>query len=221
MSLTRLWPPAGLRAVAGDLELRWIDDALLADLAELAARGVHAPDSMPFSVPWTRGTPEEVARSVLTYQWGARADVGPSRLRLELAVVLDGEPVGIQAAGGENWAVLRQVETGSWLGAQHQGLGIGSRMRALMLELLFDGLGAAVVRSAAFTDNAASNAVSRRVGYLDDGEDRLVREGAVAIARRYVLARERWLAVRAANLEMLGAPVLLEGVRAVREMIEG
>ena len=221
MPLPDLWPPTALRAVAGDLELRWIDDDLLLVLAELAARGVHAPEAMPFSVPWTRGTPTEVARSVVTYQWGVRGAVGPGRLRLELAVIRAGEVVGIQGAGGEDWSVLRQVETGSWLGREHQGRGTGSRMRALMLELLFEGLGADVVTSAAFADNAPSNAVSRRVGYLDDGEARLVREGAAAVQQRYVMPRERWLQVREQNQALLGAPVVLEGTAAVREMLEG
>ena len=54
-----------------------MDDADVHALARLAADGVHAPEAMPFTVPWTRGTPTEVSRSVLAYQWGA-ARVGLS-----------------------------------------------------------------------------------------------------------------------------------------------
>ncbi len=51
-----LWPLAGLRVRSGDLELRYMDDADVHALARLAADGVHAPEAMPFTVPWTRGT---------------------------------------------------------------------------------------------------------------------------------------------------------------------
>ncbi|WP_223171980.1 GNAT family N-acetyltransferase [Microbacterium sp. NIBRBAC000506063] len=145
--LARLWPASGVRARAGDLELRWIDDEMLVALAELAGRGVHDPERMPFYVPWTRGDAGTVARSVITYQWGVRAHVGPEKLMLELGVLHSGTPVGIQGASGSDWGVLRRVETGSWLGREHQGRGIGTRMRALMLFLLFDGLGAREVTS--------------------------------------------------------------------------
>ena len=123
-SLEEIWPAAGLRARAGHMELR----------------GIHDDDTMPFLVPWTRGEPHEVARSVVAYQWQARTAFGHGRLALELAVLLDGEPVGIQAASGEDYGVLRSVETGSWLGREYQSRGIGRRMRALMLHLMFEGL---------------------------------------------------------------------------------
>lgn len=208
-TLASVWPAAGVRARAGNLELCWIDDDLLVRLADLASRGVHPPETMPFSVSWTRGTPGQVARNVLTFQWGIRSQVGPDVLRLELAVLVDGEPVGIQGVGGGDWAVLRTVETGSWLGIEHQGKGIGTRMRALVLELLFGGLDARVVTSGAWADNAPSNRVSRRVGYLDDGSDERVRDGRPSEHRRYRMTRERWESVRAANQELLGAPVEL------------
>ncbi|WP_428832872.1 GNAT family N-acetyltransferase [Microbacterium flavum] len=85
-------------------------------------------------------------------------------------------PVGIQSASGDDWAVLREVETGSWLGHAHQGRGIGRRMRALMLTFCFEALKADSVVSTAFTDNVASNAVSLRTGYQVDGIQRVVRD---------------------------------------------
>lgn len=221
MTLADLWPATAVRARAGGLELRWADDSLLLELAELASRGVHAPDSMPFQEPWTRGTPLEVARSVLTYEWGMRARVAPDAVQLQLAVVLDGEPVGMQGAGGRDWAVLRTAGTGSWLGREHQGRGIGSRMRALMLELLFDGLDARAVTSGAFADNGPSNSVSRRVGYLHDGDDEMLRDGQPTPHRRYRMTRARWEQVREANRELLGAPVELRGVHALRAQLTG
>ena len=219
-ALARLWPAASVRVRAGDLELRWIDDGLLVELADLASRGVHSPDAMPFEHPWTRGTPEEVARNVLTYQWALRGRLSPTNWALELAVVHDGAVVGVQGLVADDWPVLRTVKTGSWLGLAHQGRGIGTRMRALALHLAFEGLGALEAHSGAFVDNGASNAVSRRVGYDHDGAFRVAREGAAAWHNRYVMSRERWDALRASHHDLLGASVDLTGVDGLRRMIE-
>lgn len=203
--LDTLWPVSALRAVAtGTLggsgttgggrtvELRYLDDDLAMELARLASRGVHSPDTMPFDVPWTRGTPTEVARSVLTYQWGARSRLSPAHWALELGVLVDGVPVGIQALQADEFLVTRTLETGSWLGLEHQGAGIGTAMRLLALHLAFDGLGARAATTSAWEDNPASNAVTRKVGYERDGARTEVREGAPVEKLRYRLRREAW-----------------------------
>ena len=217
--LSRLWPAAGLRVRSGDLELRWLDDELLLAIAEVAARGVHGDDPMPFYVPWTRGTPDEVARAALTYHWSVRAKVGPKHLTLELGVLVGGMPIGTQAADGDDWAVLRRAETGSWIGREFQGRGIGTRMRVLMLHLLFAGLDAQAATSAAFADNTASNTVSRKVGYVDNGVSAFARDGVPVEQRRYLMTRERWEELRSAHEAILGAPVELDGVAALRAQL--
>jgi len=63
-----------------------------------------------------------------------------------------GVPVGIQSMSATQWASTRVAGTGSWLGREFQGRGIGTRMRALMLHLVFEGLGAREVTSDAFAD---------------------------------------------------------------------
>ncbi|MEZ3160730.1 GNAT family protein [Microbacterium sp. BWT-B31] len=218
--LIELWPAAGVRIRAGGVEMRWIDDELAVDLALLAGNGVHEEGSMPFNSPWTRGSAREVGRSVLSFQWAARPHVSAKRLVLEFGVLIDGEPVGIQGASADDWSVLREVETGSWLGRAHQGRGIGSRMRALMLHFCFEAMHAEHVVSAAFTDNAASNAVSLRTGYELDGVQRVVREGVAATQTRYRMDRDRWLQVRAANQQLIGADVEVIGVEALLADLE-
>lgn len=215
-TLARLWPASAVRARAGDLELRWIDDDLLLELAEIAGRGIHSPEAMPFEHPWTRGTADEVARSVLTYQWGLRGNVSPQAFVLEFAVMHRGAPVGVQGLTAKDWSVLRTVQSGSWLGREHQGHGIGSRMRALVLHLAFEGFGAVAATSGAFADNAASNAVSRRLGYEADGSELVAREGVAVRHNRYLMTRERWESLRTSHAALLGAPVELEGVEAIR-----
>ena len=217
--LTRLWPPSLLRARAGDLELCYLDDDLMVQLADLASRGVHAPEAMPFLFPWTRGTPKQVARSVLVYLWRARAAVTPQRWTLELAVLHRGEPVGIQAIETEDFPSARAVSTGSWLGRAHQGQGIGTRMRALGLYLAFEGLGAELATTSAWVDNPASNAVSAKLGYRPNGVGRLVREGVPTEHRHYRMDREDYRAGASVHTELLGE-VQLHGVAELREFLE-
>jgi hypothetical protein len=46
-------PLLSLRITAGPVELRGITYDLLRPLADLAIAGIHEPDFMPFSVPWS------------------------------------------------------------------------------------------------------------------------------------------------------------------------
>jgi RimJ/RimL family protein N-acetyltransferase len=219
-ALARLWPASAVRVRAGDLELRWIDDDLLVELSELAGRGIHDPGQMPFEHPWSRGSADEVARSVLVYQWGIRNRLSPTTFALELGVLHDGVPVGIQGITADDWSVLRRVTTGSWLGQAHQGRGIGTRMRMLALHLAFEGLGAREATSGAFADNVSSNAVSRRVGYDADGAFHVAREGEAALHHRYVMSRERWQSLRADHATRLGSAIELEGIDRLRTQLE-
>lgn len=205
-----VWPFPDLRLTEGDLELRYLSDDLLFQLATVAGQGIHAPDAMPFSRPWSRGTPVEVARSILRYQWDARARLAPEAWTLELAAVLDGRVIGVQSAFSTGFAVTRDLSTGSWLGTAFQGRGLGTRMRRMILTLAFDGLGARIARSDAFTDNPASRAVSRKLGYVADGDVTFARDGAPATSVRLRLDRQDWLASG-------GAPdVTMVGVEPVR-----
>ncbi|MFK4834311.1 GNAT family N-acetyltransferase [Microbacterium sp. ZW T2_14] len=219
-ALARLWPASAVRVRAGDLELRWIDDDLLVELSELAGRGIHDPDMMPFQRPWSRGSADEVARSVLAYQWGIRNRISPTAFVLELAVVEAGTPVGVQGLTAEDWPALRNVTTGSWLGRAHQGRGIGTRMRMLALHLAFEGLDAQEAMSGAFADNGASNAVSERVGYDRDGAFHVAREGVAVPHNRYVMSRERWESVRSDHARRLGGDVELHGIAGLRAQLE-
>ena len=187
------------------LELRWptLDD--LDALAALAADGVHDPAVQPFSFPWTDALPADRARSTLQFHWSQWANWKPSHWSLGLVVVRDGEVVGTQGMGGRDFAVLREVSTGSWVGRAFHGQGIGTLMRAAMLHLAFDGLGAQSAVSGAYTDNAASLAVSRKLGYADDGIERHVVRGAVATLQRLRLNRATWQA-------RLSIPVRIDGL---------
>jgi RimJ/RimL family protein N-acetyltransferase len=203
------WPLAGLRLTTPRLELRVPTDNDLADLASLAAAGVHDPEVQPFTVPWTDATPADRARSTLQYQWSRMASWEPASWSLDLIVVHDGEVVGTQGISAEDFAILREVGTGSWLGQSHHSRGIGTEMRAAVLHLAFAGLGAHYATSGAFTDNVASQRVSRKLGYVEDGIVRQVRRGQPATLLRLRLDRESWQATRKVPVEIIGLEACL------------
>ncbi|MGW6579490.1 GNAT family N-acetyltransferase [Streptomyces globisporus] len=205
----RHWPLYGLRLRTPRLELRLPGLELLDELASAAAHGVHDPDRMPFSVAWTDGKPDEVARAVFQHVLGTVAGWSVQDWTLSLAVLHEGEVVGRQDLMGRDFGVRRQVETGSWLGLPHQGRGLGTEMRAAALHLAFAGLGARYAVSAAMTDNLRSLGVSRRLGYGDDGLDTGVVRGAAVTLRRLRLDRARWEAHRS-------VAVTVEGLDACR-----
>jgi len=58
--------------------------------------------------------------------------------------------------------------------------------------------------SAAFEDNAASLAVSRKLGYRDDGTEWHVVRGRPAVVRRLRLTRADWQATRTVPVQIHG-----------------
>lgn len=190
---TGLWPLWELRVRTPRLELVYPDDDTLCGLAEAAAGGVHDPEAMPFATPWTDAPADgTLQRNLLTHHWRLRAETAPESWTLPLAVVVEGRPVGVQALTARRFATLRSVTTGSWLARSHQGRGLGVEMRSAVLHLAFAGLGALVAHSAAFVDNPASAAVSRRCGYVPNGWDVAVQRDRAQRVERFVLTRAGW-----------------------------
>jgi len=202
--MTQWWPLAGLRLLTPRLELRLPTDRDLDELADLAAAGVHDPEVQPFGFPWTDVSPAERARSTVLYHWSQRGAWKPEHWSLDLVAVRDGAVVGMQGMSAADFAVLREVSTGSWLGQDHQRQGIGTEMRAALLHLAFAGLEAQYATSTAFTDNPASLGVSRKLGYADDGIQRQVSRGQPATLQRLRLDRRSWAATHSLPVTIVG-----------------
>ncbi|MGW7225158.1 GNAT family N-acetyltransferase [Streptomyces cyaneofuscatus] len=200
----RHWPLHGLRIRTPRLELRLPDEALLDELASVGAGGVHAPDRMPFIVPWTDGEPDEVGRATYQHVLSTIAGWTAKDWHLSLAVLHEGEVVGRQDVMGREFGVRREVMTGSWLGLPHQGQGIGTEMRAAALHLAFEGLGARYAVSDARTDNAGSLGVSRRLGYEPDGLQIEVIRGEAVTLQRVRLDRAGWEKHRSVDVTVEG-----------------
>jgi RimJ/RimL family protein N-acetyltransferase len=204
------WPLFELRVRTPRLVLRSPTDDDLFALIEVARAGVHDPDQMPFAVAWTDLAPPAFEQSFLSFFWGCRASWTPEAWQLPLAVVLEDRPVGIQDLKATGFPTLRTVETGSWLGRAYQRQGLGTEMRAAVLALAFDGLGALVATSGVIEGNAASERVSQKLGYEPNGEALVAPRGIPVVEHRYRLTRERWDPDR--------YPVRIEHLEACRAM---
>jgi len=189
-----IWPLFDLRVVTPHLELRYIDDEIARDLALLALRGVHDPAFMPFSIEWTDVPSPQLERNTMQFYWRCRADTSPTHWSLNFGVLVDGVLVGTTSLMADNFPTLRQFETGSWLGREHQGMGIGTKIRVATLHLGFLGLAAQWATTGAFTDNHPSLGVTRNLGYTVAGQRRVVSRGEARALRGFEMSRDDFVA---------------------------
>ena len=208
--LWEYWPLFRLRVTTPRLVLRYPDDNDAAMLAEVGAGGVHDPSTMPFQIPWTDVAPPQQQRETLRYLWRTRASWSPEHWEMPMAVVLDGTVIGVQGVHAHDFPTLRAVETGSWLGRPYQGKGVGTEMRQAILHLAFAGLAARYAHTAAFDDNPASIAVTRKLGYEQEGTRRVVRRGEAAWQTTYRMSREDWEQRRRDDIVIDGLEPCLE-----------
>lgn len=172
--LTDMWPLFGLKISSPRLELRLARDEDLPGIIDAALSGIHDPATMPFSVPWTDAPREELIRNTLRHQWRIRSGIEPENWTLNLVVLRDGVPIGMQDIGAHDFTIRRTVTTGSWLSLRHHGLGLGKEMRAAVLLFAFDHLGAEVAESSAAIWNQSSLGVSRSLGYVTGSVKRVI-----------------------------------------------
>lgn len=207
------WPLFDLVLRTPRLELRIIREADALGLIALADRGIHDPATMPFAVPWT--DVEAPERWYETMRWFGRsiAECRAGDFRLSFAMRAGGVLVGVQDLLAPGFEGSLSVETGSWVGREHQGCGLGFEARVAVLTLAFDHMGARAAATAAFADNVASQRVTEKVGYLPNGESLLERRGRPDRMLHYRLTTERWAEVRPE------LPVSVEGFEGCRELL--
>jgi RimJ/RimL family protein N-acetyltransferase len=104
----------------------------------------------------------------------------------------------------KDFAELRVVKTGSWLGLAHQGQGIGREMRSAILHFAFETLGAVEAHSGGFIDNGSSLKVSRLLGYEDNGHRTVLRRGAPSELIELRLDRSTWERMEHSTVEISG-----------------
>ncbi len=144
------------------------------------------------------------ARYVLQQHGSRRGEWSPQRWALELGVLAAGRPVGMVVLTARDFPVLREVRTESWLGVDHHRRGPGTQARTALLHLAFDHLGARSAVSEVLRDDAASQGMSRTLGYRPDGVSRDVLHGAVVVSDRLRLDPADWRRVPRAEVAVHG-----------------
>jgi RimJ/RimL family protein N-acetyltransferase len=210
-TLSDAWPIFGLRLRTERLVLRLPTEEELVELMTLARAGIHPPDEMPFGVAWSALPSPDFERGFMQHHWRVRGTWTPARWFLNLMTEFEGRPIGSQSIDAEDFAIHRIVATGSWLGREFQGRGFGKEMRAAVLGFAFDGLVALVAETSAFVDNAASNAVSRALGYEENGFGSLAPQGVARPTRRFRMTAAMWSS-------RPRPPLSIEGLDACRDM---
>jgi RimJ/RimL family protein N-acetyltransferase len=202
------WPLFDLEVHTPRVTLRYVDDVLSAELARLASNGVHEPGYMPFSIPWTDAPSPQLERNAMQFHWRTRAETTPDAWRIPFATIVEDTVVGSTDLTSARFPILRQFETGSWLGREYQGQGIGKEMRLATLAVGFDGLGAEWATTAAWTDNAPSLGVTRSLGYDETGRQRDVRQGNADEQLQFRMSAAHFATIRRDDIGISGlAPV--------------
>lgn len=211
---SRHWPFFDLEVRTPTLTLRYADDDLVSELIDRAAAGIHPVGFRPFGVPWTELEPPEFERGIHRFHWTCRAGTTSTSFRIPMAVIVDGVVVGGSDINADEFPTLGQVETGSWLGLDYQGRGLGKEARLATLTLAFDGLGAQRATTAAWSDNHASLGVTRSLGYRRQGTRLAMRgEGQSGELVGYVMERGHFDTIRRAD-------ITLHGIEGVRDFLE-
>jgi len=209
------WPLFDLVVRTPTLVLRPPTDDVAVQLADLAVQGIHDPATMPFSIPWTDAEPAVVPRSSMQWWWRQRAELTSASWSVGFAVHrrirsadADGgerlELAGVQDVMAKDFVLTRQVLTGSWLGAAHQGQGVGKEMRAAVLHLAFVGLGAQAATTEAWADNLASQGVTGSLPYRRNGEHVALRRGVADRMLDFRVDRADWESVRRDDIVIEG-----------------
>jgi RimJ/RimL family protein N-acetyltransferase len=210
--MIEITPLFGLTLRTPRLELRLGTPADVDALGTLARRGIHPPDEMPFAVAWSDRIPEPTfAEEFAAYHADGLSGWSKEGWRLDLLTWEGTELVGTQSLVAEHFANEKIVSTGSWLGRAAQGRGIGTEMRAAVLELAFRGLGALAATSGWLEGNLASARVSEKLGYTETGISEISPRGVVVPHHDMRLDRARWVPVVPVEILGLGPALPLFG----------
>jgi RimJ/RimL family protein N-acetyltransferase len=188
------WPLFDLGVRTPRLELRYVDDDLATELVALALKGIHDPGTMPFGFPWTDADSPQLEYNTMQFYWRCRAELTPESWSMSLAALIDGTVVGTTALMTHNFPTLREFGTGSWLGREFQGQGIGKEMRVATLHLGFLGFSGELATTAAWPDNEPSLGVTRSLGYATNGTRRAMRRSEQDVLHSFEMGRDDFIA---------------------------
>ena len=184
------WPLFDLRLRCRGVRLRALREDDLPYLASVLPPDVGHDPKLELFPDLTAA--ENERRLFWQGYWRALGTWSISSWTLHFAVAYEGSLVGVQTLEGDDFPKLRTVDSASWLVPGVRGRGVGVAMRAAVLGLAFDQLGAVAAITSATVANRASLGVSRRLGYTDNGVGLIVETGGVAELQHLRLTRDRW-----------------------------
>jgi RimJ/RimL family protein N-acetyltransferase len=191
--VTDLWPMFGLNIATPRLRLHLPRESELGALAQ-AARVISHPGEPQLHLPWMYDPSPGMEQQFLQRYWRALAHWKPASWHLPLGVYLGERPIGTQDMWANDFARLRSVGTGSWISRDEQGHGYGTEARVAVLELAFGHLGADEACTEYLDGNHASERISRKLGYTDNGQHQVHRDNIGRLTEyRLRLDRDTWL----------------------------
>src|ERR1700690_780904 len=113
--MASFWPLFDLELRTARLVLRPARDDDFPGLLDAIDAGIHDPDEMPFSFPWTDAQPAKRRVNSVKFWWAQRDRGSANDWNVDFAVLLDGIAIGIQGLFAKQFPILREVATGSWL----------------------------------------------------------------------------------------------------------
>lgn len=165
-----------LRLTNGPVALRPMVEADLNTVADLLPDDLELNPAATTYPDLDRAT----GRRVVVHQeyWRGWGRWSIASWMLTFVVEMDARIVGTQTLEGEDFPMLRTVDSASWLVADVRGKGVGKAMRAAVLALAFGPLDAQCAVTSAWDDNHASLGVSRALGYRPNGQYRHRSDGS-------------------------------------------
>jgi RimJ/RimL family protein N-acetyltransferase len=191
-AVAAIWPVFGLVIRTPRLVLRLPRESDLPVLARVA-REIAGPGEPRLQMPWMYEPSPAMERRLVQRYWRSLAHWKPESWHLAMAVYVDGEPVGVQDIWANDFVRARSVGTGFWITRSSQGKGLGTEARSAVLDLAFSCLGAGEALTEYLDGNIASERVSRKFGYVNNGERLTYREGSGQVIEYHLrLTREGW-----------------------------
>ena len=191
----RTWPLFGLTLRSARLELRIPTDPELVGMLEAIRSGIVGDEPYPMSAGWVDEPEPRRSWNALSFHWKCRATITPDDFNLVFGAFIDGTFIGTQDIGASDFLTLRGVNTGSWIAKPWQGNGYAREMRAAVLTLGFDRLGATHAASSARATTVKSIKVSEGLGYRENGRVPFRFGNDVAEEVKFRLDRDDWEAV--------------------------
>jgi len=194
--LTRRWPQFALHIALEGAHLQAPTDTDLSLRARRAAEpNAILPAVHSHFVTWIQDrTADELAHQVIVRGLSNRDLTKRPGWTLDLAVMVSGQPVGMQSLSGfDSWPHRRIIGTTSWLLDPFQRRGLGTRSRAAILELAFSHLHVESAKSWVLEDNHASCLVSTTLGYVLVDRHDITDHGRHYTEHVYQIDRDKWL----------------------------